>query len=153
MNTAHTMGAAVAIPETAIDWSSTARDTAAHRVGAYATDRMHPGVFVAAIGSYGAMLIGLWLLFGTDLSTALSLIICTTYFAMYFGVPVAMYRLARKTLLHEPPAGSLGRFLRGDLDTVTGPVSGWSALSQVLVVPVSLTFGLIAMGIILKVVA
>jgi hypothetical protein len=147
------MSAVAALPEAAIDWSANTRTATAHRTAAYATDRMHPGVFVAAIGSYAAMLAGLWLLFGTDLSTGLSLIVCTAYFGMYFGVPVAMYRLARKTLLKEPPAGSMRRFLHGDLETVTGPVSGWSALSQVLVVPVSLTIGLIAMGIILKVVA
>lgn len=135
-------------------WTGTARaGSTAHSAAAYATDRMHPGVFVLAIGSYGAMVLALWLLFGTDTQTVLSLLVCTAYFGMYFGVPLAMYRIARKTGLKEAPAGSLGRFLRGDLETITGNLSGWSALSQVLVIPVSLTVGLIAMGIILKLAA
>ncbi len=135
-------------------WTGSARaSSAAHRAAAYATDRMHPGVFGLAIGSYGAMVLALWLLFVTDLQTVLSLLVCTAYFGMYFGVPLAMYRIARKAGLNEPPAGSLGRFLRGDLETVTGNLSGWSALSQVLVIPVSLTIGLIAMGIIMKIAA
>jgi hypothetical protein len=112
--------------------------SSAHLAAAYATDRMHPGVFGLAIGSYGAMVLALWLLFVTDVQTVLSLLICTAYFGMYFGVPVAMYRIARKSGRREPPAGSL---------------SGWSALGQVLVIPVSLTLGLIAMGVILKMTA
>ncbi len=135
-------------------WTGTAyAGSTAHPAAAYATDRMHPGVFGLAIGSYGAMMLSLWLLFGTDTQTVLSLLVCTAYFGMYFGVPVAMYRLARKSGLREAPAGSLGRFLRGDLETITGNLSGWSALSQVLVIPVSLTFGLIAMGVIMKLAA
>ncbi|MGV8840885.1 MAG: hypothetical protein ACWA6X_11345 [Bauldia sp.] len=127
--------------------------SSAHLAAAYATDRMHPGVFGLAIGSYGAMVLALWLLFVTDVQTVLSLLICTAYFGMYFGVPVAMYRIARKSGRREPPAGSLGRFLRGDLETIAGNLSGWSALGQVLVIPVSLTLGLIAMGVILKMTA
>ena len=133
-------------------WTTNTKVRAAHRVAAYATDRMHPSVFALAIGSYGAMVLALWLLFVTDAQTMLSLLVCTAYFAMYFGVPVAMYRLSKK--VHpEPAPGSLAKFLGGDLETISGTLSGWSAMSQVLVVPVSLTFGLIAMGIIVKIVA
>ncbi|MGD9738793.1 MAG: hypothetical protein AB7O56_07165 [Bauldia sp.] len=123
-----------------------------HAVAAYSTDRMHPRVFGLAIASYGAMLLVLWLLFVTGADMVVTLFVCTAYFAMYFGVPVAMYRLAAKA---APPAasGSFAVFLRGGLETVSGTISGWSAMVQVLVVPVSLTFGLIAMGIIAKVVA
>lgn len=137
----------------ATSWTAPVTARNAHRVAAYATDRMHPGVFALALGSYGAMVLVLWLLFVSDGQTVLSLLICTAYFGMYFGVPLAMYRLARKTFLKEPAAGSLSGFLHGDLETNTGRLSGWSALSQVLVVPVSLTFGLIAMGVILALAA
>lgn len=127
----------------------TAKARPAHRVAAYSTARMHPGVFKWAIGIYGGMMLGIWLLFGTNLETGISLMICTVYGAMYFGVPVVMARIAAKAapLVEE---GSLGRFLRGDFETADGSLSGWSALILVVLIPAAIGFGLIAMGIILK---
>lgn len=153
--TAFVSDAAVATPAISpaqIGVAGVATTRPRHAVAAYATDRMHPRVFGLAVASYGSMLIVLWLLFLSGADMAVTLFVCTAYFAMYFGVPIAMYRLAVKAD-RPSPSGSLAVFLRGGLETVSGTLSGWSALTQVLVVPVSLTFGLIAMGVIAKVLA
>ncbi|MCA9233501.1 MAG: hypothetical protein KDA57_22875, partial [Planctomycetales bacterium] len=71
----------------------------------------------------------------------------TLYFAMYFGVPFAMLRLAKKAN-QQPSLGSLGRFLAGDVTTYTGRLSGWGAAAQLLTIPVGLTGAFIAIGII-----
>jgi hypothetical protein len=68
------------------------------------------------------------------------------YAIMFFGVPYVMSRVA-------PPETNVGNvafgdFLRGQVQTLTGPVSGSEALMQVLMVPVCLTLGAIAIGFI-----
>jgi hypothetical protein len=114
----------------------------------YTTDRLHPGVFTMAIASYAVLLLAFWLLFASDIVTFLSLSICTVYYVMFFGVPLAMYRTAARSTV-SPAPGSLARFLRGNLEINTGLVSGWGALTQVLLIPVSVTFGIVAIGLIL----
>jgi hypothetical protein len=124
----------------------------AHASAAVSTDQMYPGVFGLAAAAYGAMMLSFWLLFVSDVGTFLSLAVCTAYFGMYFGVPAVMHRVARQAET-QVAGGSLGQFLRSDLETITGPISGWAAVTQVLVIPVSLTVGIIAMGLIVKSIA
>jgi hypothetical protein len=112
----------------------------------YVTDRMHRGVFALAIGSYFGMLITVWLFFTATLDVTLAAMVFTAFFGMYFGVPVALHRLYRKSRL-EPADGSLMKFARGKLETISGPLTGKAAILQVLIIPVSTTFGLIAMAI------
>jgi hypothetical protein len=119
----------------------------ATQTAAYATARLHHGVIGLLIASYGVLLLAFWILFAQSAVTAISLAICSAYFAMYFGVPIVMYLQTRKAA-ESAPAGSLGRFLRGSFETATGPISGWSALAQVLVVPVCVTFGAFCIGFI-----
>ena len=109
---------------------------------------LHPQVLAMFIGAYAAMLLVLWLFFGTDVNAAIALGVCTVYFGMYFGVPLAMLRLAGKT--QQPASGSLGRFLDGDLDTYTGPVSGWGVIAQLMTIPVGLTAAFVAFGVIIR---
>ncbi|MCW5696405.1 MAG: hypothetical protein KIS96_06665 [Bauldia sp.] len=133
----------------------TARRTVArpaHRVFVHATDRMHPGVFGLAVGSYAALLAVFWLFFTTGVDMAINLVICTVYLAMYLGVPLIMARIASRAAATSEP-GRLSAFLRGGLETASGTLSGWSAMTQVLIVPVSLAVGAVAMGIAAKVLA
>ncbi|MBN9315456.1 MAG: hypothetical protein J0I99_06960 [Devosia sp.] len=108
---------------------------------------LHPQLFTMFAGVYGAMLLALWLLFCTDINAAIALGVSTGYFAMYFGLPFVMLRLANKDR-QQPGPGSLGNFLAGDVETYTGPVSGWGAVAQLLTIPVALTAAFIAIGII-----
>jgi hypothetical protein len=108
---------------------------------------LHPHIFALFAGSYAMMLMVLWLFFGTDVNAAIALAVSTTYFAMYFGVPFVMFRLADKATQNPKPS-SFGRFLAGDVETYTGPVSGWGAIAQLLTIPVGLTGAFIAIGVI-----
>jgi len=78
--------------------------------------------------------------------TLFMLAVVIGYSIMFFGVPYVMSRVA-------PPKTDIGNvafldFLRGKVQTLTGPVSGSEALMQVLMVPVALTLGGIAIGFI-----
>lgn len=110
---------------------------------------LHPQVFTMFVGTYGAMLLALWLFFGTDINALITLGVCTVYFGMYFGMPLIMSRMATKAA-PQPAAGSLNRFMGGDVDTYTGPVSAWGAIAQLMTIPVGLTLGFIAIGIIIR---
>ena len=108
---------------------------------------IHPQVFVLFAGTYAAMLLVLWLFFGTDVNAAIALGVSTVYFAMYFGVPFVMLRLADEAT-SKPRPGSFGSFLAGDVETYTGRVSGWGAVAQLLTIPAGLTGAFVAIGII-----
>ncbi len=130
-------------------WAAPLAAWPAQEETAYVTDRLHPHVLTLFVGTYGAMLLSLWLLFATDIGAFIALAICTVYFAMYFGTPAVMNRLAEKAA--PPPAPeSLGQFLRGELDTYTGRISGWGAVAQLLVIPGGITFAFICIGVIIK---
>lgn len=110
---------------------------------------LHPHLLGLLMGVYGAMLLTLWLFFGTDINALIALGVCTVYFAMYFGVPLVMLRLAGRSAAPSQP-GSLRHFLKGDVETNTGRVSGWGAVAQLLTIPVGMTGAFIAFGVIIK---
>lgn len=140
---------AIAEAEAAYGWTAPPAARPARAEAAYVTDRLHPGVFRLFAGIYGAMLLSLWLLFATDIGAFIALAICTMYFAMYFGTPAVMNRMAEKAA-PQPGPEPFGQFLRGELETYTGRISGWGALAQLLVIPGGITFGLICIGVIIK---
>lgn len=130
-------------------WTAPVSTWSAHEAATYVTDRLHPGVFRVFAGTYGAMLLLLWLLFASNAEAGISLGVCTAYFAVYFGVPWAMNRLAN-SVEPQPAPGSLGRFLRGDLLTYTGRISGMGAMVQMLIVPVGIVFAFACIGVIIR---
>jgi hypothetical protein len=68
-----------------------------------------------------------------------------------FIVPALIMRTGRKAALTPRDATtSLGEFLRGEFDTLTGPLNGVEALIQVLLVPVCLTIGAVAISFIVQ---
>jgi hypothetical protein len=77
------------------------------------------------------------------------LVIIAFFVGMFFTVPRLFFAV-------EPRAGrraSFDRFMHQGIDTFTGHCSGGAALVQMLIVPVLLTFGVIAMGIAIAVVS
>ncbi|HEX8444337.1 MAG TPA: hypothetical protein VF631_11900 [Allosphingosinicella sp.] len=103
----------------------------------------------AAVGglivtSYAALLGSFALATVNSAQSAFMIAICGLFLVAYFTVPYLFFR-------QEPKAGprpSLGLFLRQGMDTFTGRSTGTAALVQMLVVPVLLTFGALAMGVI-----
>lgn len=151
MDSATAHGArAITHAELADHWTAPVTAWPAREGATYVTDRLHPGVFQLFAGAYGAMLLVLWLMFATDVGAVISIAVCTVYFAMYFGVPWGMNRLASKAE-PQPAQGSLGRFLRGELMTYTGRLSGMGATVQMLLIPVGITVAFACIGVIIRI--
>ena len=100
-----------------------------------------------AVAGYAGILVAFWLSFAGNVEAALAIAVSTAYAAMYFGVPYLMVRLAEK---HDgaPHRQSLHSFLSGEFETITGRIGGWAAVIQVVLVPVGLAFGALAIGMI-----
>jgi len=100
---------------------------------------------VLVVLAYAGVLGSFWLSFAGDSSAALSIGVSTFYALVFFGVPYALWRTeARHGASPSRPA--LPEFLRGDFETIDGRISGRAALVQVLLVPVVLAFGSLAIG-------
>jgi len=121
-----------------------------HRIAARAAKAvhadLHPGVYVSFVGCWAALIAVFLATFAESPFTLFMLAVVIGYSIMFFGVPYVMSRVA-------PPKTDIGNvafldFLRGKVQTLTGPVSGSEALMQVLMVPVALTLGGIAIGFI-----
>ena len=104
------------------------------------------GVTRLFVATYAALILVFFALFATSTLAAFSIAVCAFYVAMFFGVP-------RIFLVIEAAPGrrpSFHCFMRGGIDTLTGRTGGRDALTQMLIVPVLVTLGLAAMGIIGK---
>lgn len=102
-----------------------------------AVGRMIVGVYAALIGVF----------FLTMAGTALALFsitISALYVCIFFTVP----RILLKVENDPSRRPSFDRFMREGMVTGTGPMSGGAVLAQILVVPICLVFGLLAMGMI-----
>ena len=102
--------------------------------------------------SIGLMLIGVYVaivgLFALTIATAgqgpFMIAIDVAFLAAFFSVPMIMLK-QEKDMSRRP---TLGRFMAQGMQTYTGHISGGGALAQMFVVPVSLAFGVLAIGII-----
>jgi hypothetical protein len=122
------------------------RRVAARAAKAAVYGDIHPGVYKIFVGCWAALIAVFLATFAESPFTLFMLAVVIGYSLMFFGVPYVMSRVA-------PPETEMGKvafldFLRGRVQTLTGPVSGSEALMQVLMVPVALTLGSIAIGFI-----
>jgi hypothetical protein len=97
-------------------------------------------------GVYAALIMVFFGLFANSPLAAFAITICAFFVAMFFAVPRIF--LAVEAAPQRRP--SFDRFMRSGLQTLTGRTGGGDALLQMLIVPVLLTLGLAAMGIIGK---
>jgi hypothetical protein len=76
-----------------------------------------------------------------------AVVIAAFFVGMFFAVPRIFFAV-------EPKSGRrprLGQFIREGMDTATGRSGGAAALVQMLVVPICLTLGVMAMGVIVAI--
>lgn len=106
-----------------------------------------PDVPAAAGGlmaaTYGALLAAFTLLITHDRSSMFAIVIGAFYLVMFFAVPALFFRIEGDTTRRP----ELSLFLERGMQTATGHISGMGALVQMLVVPVLLTFGVLAIGL------
>ena len=108
--------------------------------------QMHPGVYKLALLCWVMLLAVFWVTFATSANATFMVAIGTVYAIVFFGVPFLMSRIAGNP---STASFSLGDFLDGRFDTLYGPIGGREALLQVIMVPLSLSIGGIAIGFII----
>ena len=108
------------------------------RTGAAVYSDIPPSVYGSLILTWAALMSVFWMTFAESPNAAWMVTISTAFAIMFFGVPIVLNRLGYR----QPWSGpGLGDFLRGNVQTLTGPVNGVDALVQVIVVPACLTIG------------
>ncbi|CAA9547148.1 MAG: hypothetical protein AVDCRST_MAG23-2645 [uncultured Sphingosinicella sp.] len=95
------------------------------------------------VGIYGALIGAFILTMARSAEASFMIAVSALYLAVFLAVP-AIFLKIESDPSNRP---SLGRFMRTGVDTFTGHVSAGSALVQIFVVPVLLTFAILAMGI------
>ena len=101
------------------------------------------GVGRLIVAAYAGLLGVFFAFFARSPLALFSITICAFFVAIFFTVPRLFFRL-------EPCKSrrpTLDQFLHEGMATATGHSSGRDALVQMLIVPVLLTLGLLAMGI------
>ena len=107
---------------------------------------MDPRIYQIALVCWIGFLSVFWLTFWMSANALFMVVISTVYAVVFFGVPYAMSRQVRDRPNTEK---SLFTFLREPFATLNGVMSGAEALLQVVLVPLCLTAGGIAIGIII----
>ena len=102
------------------------------------TEDMHPAVFRIFLTFFALKMAGLFLVFWGDRAATGMLVVSTLYGVMYFGLPL----LAQLT---QPKGQPWEAFLKKEVHTFTGAVSGQSALIQICTVPLMVASGALAM--------
>ncbi|HEY0149310.1 MAG TPA: hypothetical protein VGB70_09915 [Allosphingosinicella sp.] len=105
------------------------------------------GVAGLVVGTYAALIVVFFALFANSPVAVFAITVCAFFVAMFFAVP----RIFLKVEAAPVRRPSFDRFMRTGIETLTGRTGGGDALLQMLIVPVLLTLGLAAMGIIGKI--
>ena len=103
------------------------------------------GGLVAA--SYAGLLGVFFAFFARSPLALFSIVICAGFVGVYFAIP-RIFLAIEADPARRP---TLGRFLRTGIDTATGRTGGKDALIQMMIVPVLVTLGLAAIGIIARI--
>ena len=107
---------------------------------------MHPHVYRVALLCWLCFLAVFWATFWTSSNALFQVVIGTVYAAMFFGVPYEMSRIYPGDRMK---GRSFWRFMAKPFHASTGTMLGYEALLQVILVPVLLTIGGTAIGIII----
>ena len=100
-------------------------------------------VGIMLLASYSLLIFAFALASMGSAQSIFAITVCALFVAIFFAVP-------RIFLAVEPKAGerpSFDRFMRTGMETLTGHSRGRDALVQILIVPVFLTLGALAMAI------
>ena len=101
------------------------------------------GVGGLIVAAYAGLILVFFAFFAGSPLAAMAVTIAALFVAIFFAVPRIFFAI-------EPAASrrpTLTAFMHEGIDTLTGHCSGRDALVQMLLVPVLLTLGLLAMGI------
>lgn len=108
---------------------------------------MDPRVYQIALGCWICFLAVFWATFWISANALFMVLVGTVYAAVFFGVPYLMSRMVRD---RPVPMHSLAAFLRAPFGTLNGTMRGSEALLQVILVPLCLLAGGVAIGFIIR---
>lgn len=108
--------------------------------------QMHPGVYKVAFICWMCLLGEFALTFLVSANALFMVAVDAVFAAVFFTVPWIMNRMKPQT---STASADLSAFLRARLDTLYGPIGGFDALLQVIIVPLALSLGGIAFGFII----
>ncbi len=109
---------------------------------------VHPAPIIVSLGCAAWFLVISWVCFAPlDRETALMVAVVTVIFAMFLG---GMTLGAWNSAGRSPASArrSFGAFIRGNVDTATGLISGREAMIQIATLPLTLAAGGTAMALI-----
>jgi len=121
-------------------------DRPAAAVAAPIESVMHPHVYRIALACWACLLAVFWATFWVSSNALFQVVIGTVYAVIFFGVPYEMSRIYPGKRTSDK---SLWQFMAEPFRTRTGTMHGYEALLQVVLVPVILTIGGTAIGIII----
>ena len=97
---------------------------------------LHPGVYEVSLVFWALFLVVFWVTFVVSGSALLMTAVGALYAIIYFGVPILMSRMIPGlNRCHS----TVKNFVHGRFETAYGPLSGFDALLQVVMVPLSLS--------------
>ena len=102
------------------------------------------GVGRLIVAAYAGLLLVFFTFFTGSALAMMMVTIAAGFVGIFFAVPRIFFAVEPDSGLRRP---SFGDFMYRGIDTLTGHSSGADALIQMLIVPVLLTLGLLAMGI------
>jgi hypothetical protein len=108
---------------------------------------MHPHVYRVALMCWLCFLAVFWVTFWTSSNALFQVVVGTAYAVVFFGVPYEMSRIYPGDRMK---GYSFLSFMARPFHTRTGAMRGYEALLQVILVPVLLTIGGTAIGIIIR---
>jgi hypothetical protein len=101
-------------------------------------------VYLSVVAAFGWILLTSWLAFGRDADADLGLAIASVLGIVFFALPIIMYRTAAARF--ATPRKQLEEFLRSQVQTATGTLTGSQVWLQVLMIPLTLALAAIAIG-------
>ena len=122
---------------------SSGADEAEAVMPAAAAPDVAAGVGIAIVASYVALILVFFAFFAGSLLAAFVITIAAGFVAIFFAIPRIFFGLEPDTSRRP----SFSTFMHQGMETLTGHSSGGAALVQMVIVPVLLTLGLLAMGI------
>lgn len=108
--------------------------------------QMHPGVYKVAFICWMCLLGEFFLTFFASASALFMVAVDAVFAAVFFGVPWIMNRMKPQT---STASAGLPAFLKARFDTLYRPIEGREALLQVIMVPLALSLGGVAIGFII----
>lgn len=116
-------------------------------------DALHPGAYGLMFGCFGVMMLAFGLTFLGSPEALFSVTISAVYLVVYLGTPMVMLRVRAEHAEREANPGSgersFAQFLHDRVDTATGPLSGWEAVTQACGIPFAVMLATIGICIVI----